>query len=88
MSQLNRRRHVATRYWKVEISQLGVAEPLFVGTVEAPSWPLALQVGRADFGENGGVPAGASCKVAPSGLVTIQDGRERRRYQDDKNDRL
>ena len=65
----------------MEISQLGVAEPLFVGTVEAPSWPLALQVGRADFGESGGVPAGASCNVAPSGFVTIQDGREQRRYQ-------
>jgi hypothetical protein len=33
------------------------------------------------MGESGGVPAGASCKVNPNGTVTIQDARERRRYQ-------
>ena len=33
------------------------------------------------IGESGGVPAGASCNVNPNGTVTIQDARERRRYQ-------
>jgi GAF domain-containing protein len=72
---------VATKYWKVEISRLGASDPLFSGTVEAPSWPGALQAGRAKIGESGGVPAGASCNVNPNGTVTIQDARERRRYQ-------
>lgn len=72
---------MATRYWKVEISRLGASGPLFLGTIEAPSWPAALQGGRAKIGESGGVPAGASCNVNPNGTVTIQDARERRRYQ-------
>lgn len=52
-----------------------------MGTVEAPTWPGALQQGRALIGESGGVPAGASCNVNPNGTVTIQDARQRRRYQ-------
>ena len=54
---------------------------MVLGTVEAASWPAALQAGRAQIGESGGVPAGASCNVNPNGMVTIQDARERRRYQ-------
>jgi hypothetical protein len=77
----HQRDHVATKYWKVEISRLGASDPLFLGTVEALTWPAALQVGRAKIGESGGVPAGASCNVNPNGTVTIQDARERRRYQ-------
>ena len=72
---------MATKYWKVEISRLGASDPLFLGTVEAASWPGALQAARAKIGESGGVPAGASCNVNPNGTVTIQDARERRRYQ-------
>ena len=72
---------VATKHWKVEISALGGSEPLFLGTVEAANWPAALQAGRKELGETGGVPAGASCKVNPNGTVTIQDARARRRYQ-------
>jgi GAF domain-containing protein len=72
---------VATKYWKVEISRLGASDPLFLGTVEAASWPGALQAARVKIGESGGVPAGASCNVNPNGTVTIQDARERRRYQ-------
>jgi hypothetical protein len=72
---------VATKYWKVEISRLGASDPLFLGTVEAATWPAALQAGRAKIGESGGVPAGASCNVNPNGTVTIQDSLERRRYQ-------
>jgi len=72
---------VATKYWKVEISLLGASDPMFLGVVEAATWPAALQIGRAELGESGGVPAGASCKVNPNGTVTIQDARERRRYQ-------
>ncbi len=72
---------MATKYWKVEISRLGASDPLFLGIVQAPSWPAALQAGRVEIGESGGVPAGASCNVKPNGTVTIQDARERRRYQ-------
>ncbi|MBW1755390.1 MAG: GAF domain-containing protein [Deltaproteobacteria bacterium] len=72
---------MATKYWKVEISRLGASDPLFLGTVEAATWPAALQAGRAKIGESGGVPAGASCNVNPNGTVTIQDSLERRRYQ-------
>lgn len=70
-----------TKYWKVEISRLDAREPLFVGIVQAATWPAALQAGRGEMGELGGVPAGASCRVNPNGTVTIQDTRERRRYQ-------
>lgn len=72
---------MATRYWKVEIIRLGVAEPLFRGTVEAATWPGALQSVRAQLGESGGVPAGASCRVSSNGAVTIQDARQLRSYQ-------
>ncbi len=74
-------RGVVAKHWKVEISRLGGSEPLFLGTVEAATWPAALQEGRAQIGESGGVPPGASCNVNPNGMVTIQDARERRRYQ-------
>jgi hypothetical protein len=80
-TETHQRDHVATKYWKVEISRLGASDPLFLGTVEATSWPGALQAGRVKIGETGGVPAGASCNVNPNGTVTIQDARERRRYQ-------
>lgn len=80
-SEAHQRDNVATKYWKVEISRLGASDPLFLGTVEAPTWPGALQAGRTKIGETGGVPAGASCNVNPNGTVTIQDSRERRRYQ-------
>jgi len=77
----HKRDHVATKYWKVEISRLGASDPLFLGIVQATTWPVALQAGRSKIGESGGVPAGASCNVNPNGTVTIQDARERRRYQ-------
>ncbi len=72
---------MATKYWKVEISRLGASEPLFLGTVEAPTWPAALASGRREIGEQGGVPPGSSCNVNPNGTVTIQDARGRMRYQ-------
>ncbi len=72
---------MAAKYWKVEISRLGASDPLFLGTVEAATWPAALQVARAEIRESGGVPSGASCNVNPNGTVTIQDARQQRRYQ-------
>mgnify|MGYP001557148322 CR=1 FL=1 len=70
-----------SKFWKVEISEFGGSEPLFLDTVAAATWPAALQAGRAEIGETGGLPPGASCKVNPNGTVTIQDARHRRRYQ-------
>ena len=74
------REQVATKYWKVSISRLGTSDSLYEGTVDAPTWPAALQAARKAIGEEGGVPAGASCNVSPNGVVTIQDALERRRY--------
>ncbi len=80
MALLFAREQVATKYWKVVISRLGTSDSLYESTVDAPSWPAALQAARRTLGESGGVPAGASCNVSPNGVVTVQDGRERRRY--------
>lgn len=53
---------------------------MFEGTVQASTWLGALQAGRHRLGEEGGIPPGASCHVAPDGVVTIQDAVHRRRY--------
>lgn len=47
--------------------------------VEATNWMSALRAARAELGEEGGVPPGASCAVAANGEVTILDSVERRR---------
>jgi hypothetical protein len=49
-------------------------------TVESDNWMSALRKGRAELGEQGGVPGGSSCAVAADGTVTILDPVERRRF--------
>ncbi len=68
------------KHWKVLISRLGTSDSLYEGTVDAATWPAALQATRNAIGEEGGVPDGASCNVSPDGVVTIHDSREQRRY--------
>jgi len=80
MSPTFAREQVATKHWKVLISRLGTSDSLYEGTVDAPTWPAALQATRKAIGEDGGVPDGASCNVSPGGVVTIQDAHEQRRY--------
>ncbi|MDH3726259.1 MAG: hypothetical protein OER77_01910, partial [Myxococcales bacterium] len=50
------REQVATKHWKVLISRLGTSDSLYEGTVDAPTWPAALQATRKAIGEDGGVP--------------------------------
>ena len=40
----------------------------------------ALKVARKQMGEEGGLPMGASCAVAPDGTVTILDSESRRKF--------
>jgi len=80
MSPTFAREQVATKHWKVLISRLGTSDSLYEGTVDAPTWPTALQATRSAIGEDGGVPDGASCNVSPDGVVTIHDSRAQRRY--------
>jgi hypothetical protein len=49
-------------------------------TIESDNWMSALRKGRAELGEQGGVPGGSSCAVAADGTVTILDPVERRRF--------
>ncbi|MEO0325685.1 MAG: hypothetical protein AAF447_22200, partial [Myxococcota bacterium] len=61
------------------VSDLGGSVVVSEATVTATHWMEALQSGRAALGETGGVPPGASCAVAPTGVVTVLDPRARRR---------
>lgn len=49
-------------------------------TVDGDNWMAALRAGRAQVGEQGGVPPGSSCAVAADGKVTILDPISRRRF--------
>jgi putative methionine-R-sulfoxide reductase with GAF domain len=48
--------------------------------VDAPNWMGALKMARKQMGEEGGLPMGASCAVAPDGTVTILDSESRRKF--------
>ena len=79
---LERRREerVAGKRWRLVVTELGETTPLHDVAIEATNWMAALRAGRETVGEPGGVPAGASCAVAPDGRVTILDPAQRRRY--------
>lgn len=63
------------------MSGLGASgAPLHDVTVQAENWMTALRNGRTQIGEQGGVPTGASCAVAPDGKVTILDPAAQRTY--------
>ncbi|MBK8168886.1 MAG: hypothetical protein IPK60_00915 [Sandaracinaceae bacterium] len=72
---------MATKTWRLTVSGLGATgSPLHDVTVQAENWMTALRVGRTQIGEQGGVPTGASCAVAPDGKVTILDPAAQRAY--------
>ncbi|MEZ4254328.1 MAG: GAF domain-containing protein [Polyangiales bacterium] len=62
------------------MTELGASTALTSVDIDAPNWMAALTEGRAKIGETGGVPAGASCAVAPDGRVTILDPVAHRSY--------
>jgi hypothetical protein len=71
---------VAQKIWRLVVTELGNADSLHEVSIEAGNWMTALKVGRKKLGEDGGVPTGASCAVAPDGKVTIHDPLARRSY--------
>lgn len=66
--------------WRMVVSDLGGDAVRAELTVESDNWMSALRKGRAELGEQGGVPGGSSCAVAADGTVTILDPVERRRF--------
>lgn len=71
---------MATKKWRLVITHLSGETPLHEAEVEASNWMGALRAGRQAISEDGGVPPGASCAVAPDGAVTILDPSSRRRF--------
>jgi hypothetical protein len=71
---------VTTKKWRLLVTPLTGTMPLHQLEVEAPNWMGALREGRKAIGEDGGLPAGASCAVAPDGTVTILDSEARRKF--------
>jgi hypothetical protein len=66
--------------WRLVVTELGGSAPLSDVSVEAANWMAAVKAGRSAIGEEGGVPTGASCAVAPDGKVTIHDPVARKTY--------
>ncbi|MFW5921413.1 MAG: hypothetical protein ACOCUS_06190, partial [Polyangiales bacterium] len=62
------------------MTDLGGSQTLSEVAIEGENWMSALKTGRGELGEQGGVPTGASCAVAPDGKVTVLDPSQRRRY--------
>ena len=71
---------VETKRWRLVVTEAGAEDPLHDVTVSAKQWRTALQRGRAQIGEPGGVPKGSSYAVSPDGTVTITDNIENRVY--------
>ena len=71
---------MSQKRWKLVVSELGQTTALHEVMVEAGDWMTALTRARAQIGERGGVPPGASCQIGPDGTANITDGVARRRY--------
>src|SRR5689334_7845735 len=71
---------VTTKKWRLLVTPLSGTTPLHRLEVEAPNWMGALREARRELGEEGGLPTGASCAVAPDGTVTILDSEARRKF--------
>jgi hypothetical protein len=70
---------VSTKQWRLVVTSLSGSTPLHELQVEAGNWMGALRDARKAIGEDGGLPPGASCAVAPDGTVTILDAAARRK---------
>ena len=71
---------VTTKKWRLVVTPLSGTTSLHQLEVEAPNWMGALREARKEMGEDGGLPVGASCAVAPDGTVTILDSESRRKF--------
>lgn len=71
---------MTTKRWRLIVNPLSGATPLHQLEVDASNWVGALRTARQELGEEGGVPPGASCAVAPDGTVTILDSASRRKF--------
>jgi GAF domain len=71
---------VSTKKWRLCLTPLNSTTPLRELEVDAANWMGALRAGRVELGEDGTVPAGASCAVAPDGTVTVLDAAARRKF--------
>ncbi|HJL19360.1 MAG TPA: hypothetical protein RMH99_27085, partial [Sandaracinaceae bacterium LLY-WYZ-13_1] len=71
---------LAGKSWRLVVTELGGSAPISETRVQAGNWMTALSEARNAIGEQGGVPPGASCSVAPDGKVTIQDAVARKTY--------
>ncbi len=71
---------MSQKRWKLVVSELGQAVTLHEVVVDAGDWMTALTRARAQIGERGGVPPGASCQIAPDGTAAITDAVARRKY--------
>jgi hypothetical protein len=71
---------VTLKKWRLRVTPLTGNTPLHQLEVEAANWMGALREGRKELGEEGGLPTGASCAVAPDGTVTILDSEARRKF--------
>jgi len=74
---------VTAKKWRLCVTALSSSSgtsPLHQLEVEATNWMGALREARRELGEEGGLPTGASCAVAPDGTVTILDSESRRKF--------
>jgi hypothetical protein len=71
---------VTTKKWRLLVTPLSGTTSLHQLEVDAPNWMGALKTARKQMGEEGGLPMGASCAVAPDGTVTILDSESRRKF--------
>lgn len=71
---------VTSKKWRLRVTPLAGNTPLHQLEVEAANWMGALREARKELGEEGGLPTGASCAVAPDGTVTILDSEARRKF--------
>jgi len=71
---------VTSKKWRLSVTPLSGTNPVNQLEVEAVNWMGALRAARRELGEDGGLPTGASCAVAPDGTVTILDSESRRKF--------
>jgi hypothetical protein len=71
---------VTSKKWRLNVTPLSSTGPVHQLEVEAVNWMGALRAARRELGEDGGLPTGASCAVAPDGTVTILDSESRRKF--------
>ena len=74
-------RHPTKNIGKSRVKDLNGNQQLFNGVVTGTTWMSAMQSSREQMGEDKTLPAGASCNVAPNGVVTILDPFGRRSFQ-------